>query len=190
MKGMVERALKLPRRGDPMRKAVETLYLIRVTRDKLSRMASRIEERKAELTRRMVDLEAKGEKYLAKKYAEEIARLHELLKRLSALQLVIEKMDLAVQHAIVMRDLTTLSLELTALMKDVSKLPEARIPDLAVMFSELEATARELSEVAFSGATLSYSPPSSSEVSKILEEAREVLKKSLMPEDEKPGSKA
>lgn len=168
------------RKADPLRKAVETLYVVRLLRDRVSRIISRIEERKAELTRRAVELETTGERYLAKRYAEEAARLGEFLKRLSTVQLVLEKVDLAIQHAVVMRDLANLSVELSQLLRDVSRLPEMRIPDLGVMFAELESCVKELSALTIAqGISLSYNPPSSSEVSKILEEAREILKKNL-----------
>lgn len=164
----------------PLRKAVEVLYFVRVLRDRINRVYSRIEERKSELTKRMVDLENMGERYLAKRYAEEIARLNELLKRLSAIQLVLEKVDLAIQHAVIMRDLAGLSVELNKLLKDLSRLPETRIPDIGIMFAELENSVRELAELTSSRSfETSYNTPSSSDVAKILDEARELLRKNL-----------
>ncbi|MEM4977142.1 MAG: hypothetical protein QXT64_07455, partial [Desulfurococcaceae archaeon] len=108
-------------------------------------------------------------------------RLNELLKRLATMQLVLEKIDLAIQHAVVMRDLANLSAELNQLLKDLSRLPETRIPDISVMFAELEESVRELSELVSSRSLdTSYSyTPSSSEVVKILEEAKELLRKNL-----------
>lgn len=177
---IILRASKLAKQEKPLRKAVETLYSVRLLRDRVSRIYNRIEERRGELTKRMLDLEAMGEKYLAKRYAEEIARLSNLMKRLSAIQLVLEKVDLAIQHAVMLKDLANLSAELSQLLRDMSRLPETRIPDLNIVFADLEQTVRELSELTLSGGVeLSYSPPSSSEVSKILEEAREVLRKNL-----------
>ena len=169
------------KREKPLRKAVEALYFTRALRDRVNRIYSRVEERKNELTKRMVNLESMGEKYLAKRYAEEIARLNELLKRLATIQLVLEKIDLAIQHAVVMRDLVNLSAELNQLLRDLSRLPETRIPDISVMFAELEESVRELSELVSSRSLdTSYSyTPSSSEVVKILEEAKELLRKNL-----------
>lgn len=170
----------MPKQEKTLRKAVETLYTVRLLRDRVSRIYSRIEERRAELTKRMLDLETMGERYLAKRYAEEIARLGNLMKRLSTIQLVLEKVDLAIQHAVMIRDLASLSVELSQLLKDMSRLPETRIPDLNIIFADLEQTVRELSELTLSGGVeLSYTPASSSEVAKILEEAREVLRKNL-----------
>jgi len=171
------------RRKDPLRKSIELLYSVRLIKDRISRLQSRVDERVDELSKRLISLESRGETYLAKRYAEEIARLRGLSRRLSTLLLVVDKVDIALQHAIVLREFKLIAAELTDIVKGVSKLPETKLPDLAILFAELEEGVRELSEISASGygGLPSYSPPSSSEVKAVLEEAKEVLKKQLEP---------
>lgn len=123
----------------------------------------------------------KGEKYLAARYAEEIARLKDLSQRFSLIMFILDKVDLAIQHSIMRNEFQVLAEELKDLVKEVVKLPEARIPDVSVLFADLEASVRELSEVSMSEYSLTYNPPSNSEVKAILEEAKEVLRKKLEP---------
>lgn len=171
------------KKKDPLRKGVEVLYSLRLIKDRVSRLQSKIDERAEELAKRLIDLESRGESYLAKRYAEEIAKLRELSRRLATLLLVVDKVDLAVQHAIVLREFNLIATELKDIVKDISKLPETKLPDLGVLFAELEESVRELSEISTPsyGSELNYSPPSSSEVKAILEEARDVLRKKLEP---------
>ncbi|WP_048078643.1 hypothetical protein [Desulfurococcus mucosus] len=168
------------RSRDPLRKALEALYHVRLLRDRIDTLYNRISERREALFERLTDLESKGERYLAKRYAEEISKLDKLLSRLAAVQLVVEKVDLALQYAINMREFSGVASEVSSLVKDLSKLPELNIPDLNLAFAELQVSIRELSEASGPGALdLSYSPPGGSDVKRILEEAREVVKKRL-----------
>ncbi|MEM0035762.1 MAG: hypothetical protein QXP97_07105 [Desulfurococcus sp.] len=169
------------RSRDPLRKALETLYHVRLLRNKIDILYNRVSERRDVLFEKLTDLESKGEKYLAKRYAEEIAKLDKLLARLAAVQLILEKIDLALQYAINMREFSGLASEINNLVKDMSKIPELNIPDLNLVFIELQASARELSEAseANSVVDINYSIPEGSDVKRILEEAKEVMKKKL-----------
>lgn len=173
----------MPRKRDPLRKSIEVLYSVRLIKDRISMLQSRVEERTKELTKRLVDLQTRGENYLAKKYAEEISKLRQLSNRLSTLLLVVDKVDLALQRAIVLREYTVISSELRDLLKDISKLPEFKLPDLSLLFAELEESVRELWDMSVvgGGEVLSYNPPSDSEVKAIMEEAKAILREKLEP---------
>lgn len=171
------------RKKDPLRKSFEVLYSIRLIKDRVSKLQNRIDERAGELAKRLTELESRGESYLAKRYAEEIAKLRDLSRKLATLLLIVDKVDLALQHAIVFREFNLIATELKDLFKDLANLPETKLPDLSILFLELEESVRELSEISATsyGSTLSYSPPGSSEVKAIIEEAREALRKRLEP---------
>lgn len=169
------------RKKDPLRKGFELLRDVRILKDRVGKIQSRIDERVEELSKKLVDLQMKGEKYLASRYAEEIARLKDLSQRFSLIMFILDKVDLAIQHSIMRNEFHVLANELKDLIKEVVKLPEARIPDVSVLFADLEASVRELSEISMSDYSLSFNPPSNSEVKAILEEAKEVLRKKLEP---------
>jgi len=170
------------KRNDPLRKAFETLYTVRLFRDRVSRLCNRLDERKNELRARMLLLESRGESYLAKRYAEETVKLEGLLKNLATIQLVLDKVDIALQHAIVMREFNTLVLELKPLIEDLSKLPIIKsVPEMSLLLADLEESVRELAELQTSPTSITYSIPTTSEVKAVLEEAREALKKRLEP---------
>jgi hypothetical protein len=164
-----------------LRKGFELLRDVRILKDRVGKIQSRIDERVEELSKKLVDLQMKGEKYLASRYAEEIARLKDLSQRFSLIMFILDKVDLAIQHSIMRNEFHVLANELKDLIKEVVKLPEARIPDVSVLFADLEASVRELSEISMSDYSLSFNPPSNSEVKAILEEAKEVLRKKLEP---------
>ncbi|MEM4481811.1 MAG: hypothetical protein QXK88_03045 [Desulfurococcaceae archaeon] len=171
------------RKKDPLRKGFELLYTTRLLKTRVSRVQSRLNDRIGELSKRMLDLEARGEGYLAKRYAEEIAKLKELSRRMDTLLLVVDKVDLAIQHALVLKEFNSLSRELAVLLKDVTKLPESHMPDVGILFADLEESVRELSSLTgtWSTGTLNHAHPSDTEVKAILAEAREILRKNLEP---------
>jgi len=169
------------RTRDPLRKALETLYHTRSLRNRIDMLYNRISERREVLFERLTDLQARGEKYLAKRYAEEISKLDKLLSRLAAVQLVLEKIDLALQYAINMREFSGFASEINNLVKELSRVPELNIPDLNLVFIELQSSARELSEISEVGSTVNidYTVSGDSDVKRILEEAKEIMKKRL-----------
>ncbi|MCY0867723.1 MAG: hypothetical protein OWQ48_00610 [Desulfurococcus sp.] len=172
------------RKRDPLRVSLEMLHKVRVLRDRIDVLYNRVEERRKALFERLVDLESKGEKYLAKKYAEEVSKLDKLLSRLSLVQLVLEKVDLALQYSINMRKFAELASEVNGLVKDLSKMPEFNIPDLSMVFVEFEGLVKELEDASRTGSpvSLEYSPPLDGDVKKILEEARAIVKERLTDE--------
>ncbi|MEM2009753.1 MAG: hypothetical protein QXV51_02800 [Thermosphaera sp.] len=166
---------------DPLKNAIETLYKVRLLGNRLEVLVDRISERRNALFERMVDLQSRNEKYLSKKYAEEIARLDKLISRLTTIKLVVEKIDLSLQYAINMREFNDLSKELTSIVGELKSLPEANLPELNMIMMGLEESVREMSEISHIGSS-SYSGPveaNPQDVRKILEEAREVMKKRL-----------
>lgn len=172
----------LRKKKDPLRKGFEILRDVRLLKDKLNRIQTRIDERAEELTKKLVELQMKGDNYLSRRYAEEIANLKNLSKRLAVLMFILDKVDLAVQHAIVRYEFNTLAMELSGLIREVSKLPETKIPDLGVLFADLEENIRELSDMDYTDLpVVDYNPPTNSEVKAILEEAKAALKEKLEP---------
>jgi len=112
------------------------------------------------LTKKLVELQMKGDNYLSRRYAEEIANLKNLSKRLAVLMFILDKVDLAVQHAIVRYEFNTLATELSSLIREVGKLPETKIPDLGVLFADLEENIRELSDMDYTDLpVVDYNPP-------------------------------
>lgn len=168
------------KKKDPLRKGYEILRDIRLLKDRISRIQNKIDERAKQLADRLVELQMRGDKYIANRYAEEIARLRDLSNRLSVVLFVLDKMDLAVQHAIVRNELGTLAVELRGVMRDIMSLPESKIPEVSIIFAELDSDVRELSEITASPIS-TYNPPSNSEIRAILEEAKETLRKRLEP---------
>jgi division protein CdvB (Snf7/Vps24/ESCRT-III family) len=170
------------KKRDPLRKSFEILRDVRILRDRITRIQSRLDDRAAELSKRLVDLQSRGETYLATRYAEEIANLKRLSSGLSLVLVVLDKIDLAIQHAIIRREFATLASELSTLLRDLSKLPETRIPELSVVYADLETGVRELMELSSSEAlSITYNPPTGSEVRAILEEAKTALRERLEP---------
>jgi len=166
---------------DPLRNAIETLYKVRLLGNRLESLVDRITERRNALFERMVELQSRNEKYLSKKYAEEIARLDKLASRLTIIRLVVEKIDLSLQYAINMREFNDLSKELTSLVSELKKLPESNLPELNMIMMGLEESVREMAEISHGGGGgISFKVDGSSQdVRRILEEAREVMKKKL-----------
>lgn len=166
---------------DPLRNAIETLYRVRLLGNRLESLVDRITERRNALFERMVELQSRNEKYLSKKYAEEIARLDKLASRLTTIRLVVEKIDLSLQYAINMREFNDLSKELTSLVSDLKRLPESNLPELNMIMMGLEESVREMAEISHGGGgDISLNVDGSyQDVRRILEEAREVMKKKL-----------
>jgi len=164
-----------------LRNAIETLYRVRLLGNRLESLVDRITERRNALFERMVELQSRNEKYLSKKYAEEIARLDKLASRLTTIRLVVEKIDLSLQYAINMREFNDLSKELTSLVSELKKLPESNLPELNMIMMGLEESVREMTEISHGGGGgISFNVDGSSQdVWRILEEAREVMRKKL-----------
>jgi len=170
------------KRKEPLRKAFEALYTVRVFRDRVKRLYSRLDERKNELKNRMAMLELRGETYLAKRYAEEIVKLEGLLRSLSSIQLVLEKVDTALQHAIVVKEFSALVEELKPILQDLSQQSVIKsIPEMGLLLADLEESVRELADLQMSPPSVEAGVQSNSEIKAVLEEAKEILRKKLEP---------
>lgn len=169
------------RRKDPLRTAIQALYRVRVLRQKIDVLVNRLRDRREMLFQKLMEYEAKGEKYLAKAYAAEISNLDKLTARLDAVLLLLDKIDLAMQFAIHMREFNEISGEVLELVKKISSLPEiSGIPELNFEMVQLESAVRELASTSYAPEIqLSYSAPFDSEARKVLEEAREIAKRKL-----------
>jgi division protein CdvB (Snf7/Vps24/ESCRT-III family) len=179
---MINGVCLLFKRKEPLKKAFEALYTVRLFRDRVKRLYSRLDERKNELKNRMAVLELRGEAYLAKRYAEEIVKLDGLLKSLSSLQLVLEKIDTALQHAIIVREFSALVEDLRPILQDLSQQSIIKsIPEMGLLLADLEESVRELADLQVAPPSFEVAVQSNSEIKAVLEEAKNILRKKLEP---------
>ncbi|WP_440059760.1 hypothetical protein ACSU1N_00955 [Thermogladius sp. 4427co] len=177
----------LRKKVDPLKSALTALYNVRASIQRLDSLIDRINSRRSKLMDMAVELQARGETFLAKKYAEEIAKLDRMRSRLEILKLVLEKVSLSIDLAITMRDFKLLADEVGDIVRDIKKIPESKIPDLSIYFAELETSIRELSSVELeTGPPLNYDTSETPDVRKVLEEARTLLKTKLENESIQP----
>lgn len=129
-------------------------------------------------------LEMRGETFLAKRYASEIAKLDKIYSRLADLRLVLEKIVLSLEYALSIHNFKNIAKEVLSLTNELKKLPEATIPDIGLLFANLESTLRNLETANYDipdvGDSLIIDDYADSE--KILMEAREIIKKRLETE--------
>ncbi|AFK51784.1 hypothetical protein TCELL_1362 [Thermogladius calderae 1633] len=172
---------------DPLKSALTALYNVRASIQRLDSLIDRISSRRSKLMDMAVDLQARGETFLAKRYAEEIAKLDKMRSRLEVLKLVLEKVSLSIDLAITMRDFKLIADEVSSIVSEIKKIPESRMPDLAVYFAELDSSIRELASADIDvGPPLSYDTTETPDVRRVLEEARSLLKTKLESENIQP----
>lgn len=169
------------RKKDPLRTAIQALYRIRTLRQKIDVLVNRLRDRREMLFQKLMEYEARGDKYLAKAYAAEISNLDKLTARLDAVLLLLDKIDLAMQFAIHMRDFREISGEILDVVKKISSLPEiSGIPELNFEMIQLEGAVRDLASSEYvPDLQVSYTASFDSEARKVLEEAKEIAKKKL-----------
>lgn len=169
------------RKKDPYKEAIYALYNARQALGKIELLMDRISNRRRRMLEMAAELEMRGQKFLAKRYAQEIAKLNMMYTRLSNLHLVLEKIAVSLEYALTIRNFKEIAHEILSLTKEIKRLPESTIPDISLSLANLEYALRSLEDMDPSMIDLvAYEPGSSSEVEKILEEAREILGKKLM----------
>ncbi len=177
------------RKRDPVKAAFKAIYVIRGATRRLEALEGRLEARRDQLLRMAVALENRGEKYLARRYVEEAERLRPIAERIATLRFVLERLELSLETMVEMRMFGAEMKKVLGVIGVLKKIPEATIPEFSLMLSELEAHVREAASVSMGESnSLSYVPPSSAEVDRILEEARSVAEKELMGKLEAPGT--
>jgi len=179
--------LVFKKKVDPLKSALTALYNVRASIQRLDALIDRINSRRSKLMDMAVELQARGETYLAKRYAEEIAKLDRMRSRLEVLKLVLEKVSLSIDLAITMRDFKLIADEVSSIVGEIKKIPESKISDLAVYFAELEVSIRELASTNLeTGPPLQLDTTETPDVRKVLEEARSLLKTKLENENLQP----
>lgn len=146
-------------------------------------LMDRVRSRRDKLLETAISLEARGESFLAKKYASEISKLDKAYSRLADIKLVLEKVAMSLEYAINVRKAQEVYGEVYALLQELKKVPETSFREVGSVVLELEYAIRSLqdhlSESAFS---LDFDVASDNNVNRILEEARSILKTKLEAE--------
>lgn len=168
---------------DALRLSLELLAKVKAFRHRADLLYNRLLDRRQALMDRLVQLESRGEKYLSKIYANEIANLDKLISHMSLLIFVLEKVETSIQYAITLRDFRSLTSELSEVMGDIAKMPEIKaVPDLNLYLIDIESLLREMSNAEAPSFMATPVETSGSDAKKILEEAREVLRKKIETE--------
>ncbi len=168
---------------DPIRETVYAIYNVRQGINRLEVLMDRIMTRRKRMLDVAAQLEARGETFLAKKYASEIAKLDKIYNRLADLKLVLEKIAISLEYALSLKKFQETARDISNLLSELKKLPETTIPEIGLVIANLEHSIKKLEEINYTfpeAPDLTYS--SDHEVGKIIEEAREILKKKLETE--------
>ncbi len=171
------------KKKDPFKETVYAIYNARQASMRIEMLMDRIRSRRRRLLEMAAELDMRGQKYLAKRYAQEIAKLDKMYARLSNLHLVMEKISASLEYALTMRNFSVIARDVLGLTEDIKKLPESTIPDIGLSLTQLEYSLRSIADQAsISMDVVDYEPASSSEVEKILEEARLIVNRKLVPD--------
>jgi division protein CdvB (Snf7/Vps24/ESCRT-III family) len=169
------------KKRDPFKDAVYALYSAKQARSRIELLMDKISSRRRRLLEMAAELELRGQKYLAKRYAQEIAKLDGIYSRLGSLNLILEKISVSLEYSITLRNFKSIAHEVLALTGQIRKLPESTIPDLSMSLANLEYSLRSIEDTGGDIVDMgNYEPATSSDVEKILAEAREILKRRLM----------
>ncbi len=170
------------RKIDPYREGIQALYSVKLGMSKIEALLDRIKNRRHRMMEVAAELQMRGETFLAKKYAEEIAKLDKISARLQMIHLVLEKVALSLEYAMTVHNFQGIAKEVLEITRDLKKLPESTIPDMGLMLYNLEES---LKAIANSGANapdyslIDMSPSTDENTEKILKEAKEILKSRL-----------
>lgn len=172
------------RKVNPYKETLYAIYNVKQGMSRIEALMDRIKSRRHRMLEIAAQLEMRGETFLAKKYASEIAKLDKIHSRLADLRLVLEKIVLSLEYAMTIHNFKGIAKEVLNLTNELKKLPEATIPDIGLLFANLESTLRNLEmssyEVPDIGSSFIVEDYTDSE--KILMEAREIIKKKLETE--------
>jgi len=168
---------------DPLRETLRAIYGAKQGISRIEALMDKISSRRARMLEIAGQLEARGETYLARKYAEEISKLDKIYNRLADIRLFLEKISLSLEYAISYKSFREIASEVAVLLNDLKKIPEATVPEVNMVLTDLEYSIRNLEEMDYSIPEASEPVVSdTNEVNKIIEEAREIIKKKLETE--------
>lgn len=184
--------------GDKIRKKREraeaTLIMLRSFISKIDSYISRLEEREKQLFEKVVDLTLVGDEARAKIVAGEIQQIRSVLRHLTALRYIMEGIALKIENHIAIGEaMGSLGPALSAL-KEIRGIFKGLFPNIEVEAQLIENSLRDLvnSTGEYIPPATWYSPQSTHEAKKILEEAYAVAEKRLretFPLAKKSGEK-
>jgi len=164
----------------------ETLYAIYHAKNGISRIEAlidRINARRRKMLEIAAQLEMRGETFLAKRYAAEIAKLDKISSRLADLKLVLEKVVLSLEYAMTIHNFRGIASQVLSITKELKKLPESTIPDLGLVFANLEVSLRNLEDLDYNIPDIEFNAPTTDvDAERVLYEAREIVRKKLETE--------
>lgn len=168
---------------DPIKETIRAKYSVQQGIRRLEVLMDKIMTRRRKMLDIAAQLEARGETFLAKKYAAEIAKLDKIHNRLANYKLVLEKIDISLEYTLIVKKFHATAHAISELLSELKKLPETTIPEIGLMLAELEHSIKNLEEtenVIPDFSNLDYLDYASShEIDKIIEEARAILKEKL-----------
>jgi division protein CdvB (Snf7/Vps24/ESCRT-III family) len=174
---------------DPIRETVYAIYNLKRGINRLEALMDRIMSRRKRMLEIAAQLEARGESFLAKKYAAEIAKLDKIYSRLADLKLVLEKISISLEYTLSLRNFQSTARDIAALLNDLKRLPETTIPEIGLMITNLEHSIKNLEETDYDIIDLpDITYASDRDVGRIIEEAREILRKKLETEMSTSGT--
>lgn len=175
--------LVFKRKIDPIRETLAAIYKINQGISKIEYLLDKLNSRKDKLIEYAISLENRGERFLAKKYVEEAKRIEEFYNGLSDLKLVLLKISMGLERALVTHNFRKLAEELIILFGNIKKLPEFAIPEVGNIIMDVESSIAKLRDFSYTIDDLSFNITSDNEIDKILSEAREIIKKKFkLPE--------
>ncbi len=170
-------------RVDPLKSMMKALIASKTAINKLNAIESRIESRRKYLVETAIKLEEMGNTFLSKKYIEEAQRLEGILNRISYIKLILEKISLTLELNIEMRKFSKDLIGVLEVVTLLKKLPETTIPEIGIAIHEIESNVKDIINTSINidvDIEPTYNP--SDESSKILEEAKILVKQKLLGE--------
>ncbi len=168
------------RKINPYKETLYALYNVKQGISRIEILIDKIKARREKLFEMTAQLEMRGETFLAKRYASEIAKLDKIIERLTTLRLVLEKVSLGLEYALTLHNFNGVAREVLGVIDELKKLPEATIPDIGLTFANIEASLRNLENTDIEVPDIS--PPHigmDTDAEKILQEAREIVRSKL-----------
>lgn len=171
------------KRRDPLREAIYAVYYVRNGISIIDVFMDRVWNRRNRLLQIAAELEMRGETFLAKKYASEIAKLDKIYSRLTDVRLVLERIATSLERAVSARKIEEIAKDVYQLLIDFKKIPESTIPELNLTLVNLEYSIRNiLDQLRGEYSNIEFDTPLDETINAILEEARTILKQKLESE--------
>lgn len=162
-------------------KAEAVLIMLRSFISKVDSYINRLEEREKQLFEKVVDLTSVGDDARARIVANEIQQIRSILRHLTALRYIMEGIALKIENYLAIGEaMGSIEPALSAL-KEIRGIFKGLIPNIEIETQLIENSLRDLisSTGEYTPPMTWYSPQSTGEAKKILEEAYAVAEKRL-----------